>query len=55
MKHADGIAHIEFDYAAGSGKASDPESQITLITASESHHGGVFAFMIRQKDLVMST
>ena len=40
MKHADGIAHIEFDYAAGSGKASDPESQITLITASESQHGG---------------
>ena len=39
MKHADGLPHIEFDYAAGSGKASDPESQITLLTASESHHG----------------
>jgi hypothetical protein len=49
MKHADGVPHIEFDYAAGSGKASDPESQITLLTASESHHGGVFATQIRKK------
>ena len=39
MKQADGFPFLESDYAADSGKASDPESQITLLTASESHHG----------------
>ena len=40
---------IEFDYAKASGKAHEPESQLPIITASESQHGAVFSSIIRKK------
>ena len=39
----------EFDYAKASGKAHEPESQLPIITASESQHGAVFSSIIRKK------
>ena len=45
----DELPSIEFDYAVGSGNASDPEASVTLLTAHESVHGGTFATQIRQR------
>ena len=40
---------IEFDYAKSSGKATDPESPIPFISASESFHHSSFAAFVRKK------
>jgi len=40
---------IEVDYATASGKTTDPEHKIPIISASESLHGGTFCSMIRKK------
>ena len=40
---------IEFDYAKSIGKATDPESPIPFISASESIHNSAFASYIKKK------
>ena len=43
------VPTVEFDYATLSGKSSEPDSKVPIISASESEHGSVFASFIRCK------
>merc|ERR1712086_355307 len=43
------VPTIEFDYSKASGRVHEPESQLPIITASESQHGAVFSSIIRKK------
>ena len=44
-----GIPSIEFDYAAGSGKTSDPERRIGIFTATESAHHSQLSVQYQSK------
>merc|ERR1712086_426135 len=43
------VPTIEFDYSKASGRVHEPESQLPIITASESQHGAIFSSIIRKK------
>ena len=45
----EGIPVIEFDYAAGSGKTSDPERKIGIFTATESAHHSQISVQYQSK------